>query len=73
MSRLMPPAAPAIGLLFTVMGLSLVASRDVAALFGISQRAARNLLTAWVDDGFVVIADPANKTRTYSLHADFTP
>lgn len=31
MSRLMPPAAPAIGLLFTVMGLSLVASRDVAA------------------------------------------
>ena len=51
----------------------LITSRDVAALFGISQRAARNLLTAWVDDGFVVIADPANKTRTYSLHADFTP
>lgn len=44
-----------------------IASRDVAALFGISQRAARNLLSAWVDDGFVVVAEPAKKTRKYTL------
>lgn len=45
-------------------------SRDVEALFGISQRASRNLLTAWVDKGFVVVADPAKKTRKYGLSSE---
>jgi Fic family protein len=46
-------------------------SRDVEALFGISQRTARNLLSAWVEDGFLVIADPAKKSRKYELALEF--
>lgn len=46
-------------------------SRDLEALFGISQRAARNLLSAWVLDGFLVVTDPAKKTRKYNLSAEF--
>lgn len=44
-----------------------ITSRDLEALFGISQRASRNLLSAWVEDEFVVVADPAKKTRKYAL------
>jgi Fic family protein len=51
---------------------TVITSRDVEALFGISQRASRNLLTAWVDKGFVVVADPAKKTRKYGLSSEFT-
>ena len=48
-----------------------ITSRDIASLFGISERAARNLLNAWVENGFVVIADPAKKSRKYELATDF--
>ena len=48
-----------------------ITSRDIEALFGISQRAARNLLAAWVDNGFLVIADPAKKSRKYGLASEF--
>jgi hypothetical protein len=48
-----------------------ITSSDVAALFGISQRAARNLLTAWVGVRFLVVADPAKKSRKYGLAMDF--
>lgn len=44
-----------------------ITSRDVEILFSISQRAARNLLTAWVAGGFVIVLDPARKSRKYSL------
>jgi Fic family protein len=50
---------------------TVITSHDLETLFGISQRASRNLLKAWVDDGFVVVADPAKKTRKYGLHSDF--
>jgi Fic family protein len=50
---------------------AVINSRDVEALFGISQRASRNILVAWVDDGFVVVADPAKKTRKYCLRPEF--
>jgi Fic family protein len=50
---------------------SVITSRHVDQLFGISQRAARNILSAWVRDGFVVVADPARKSRTYGLAAEF--
>jgi len=40
-------------------------------LFGISQRAARNLLTAWVENDFLVIADPAKKSRKYGVGDEF--
>ena len=45
----------------------MITSRDIEALFGISQRAARNLLTRWVSDGFLLVADPAKKSRKYGL------
>ena len=48
-----------------------ITSRDIEALFGISQRAARNLLTAWVAGGFLSIADPAKKSRKYGLANEF--
>jgi Fic family protein len=52
-------------------GSNIINSRDIEALFGISQRASRNLLAAWVKDGFIRIADPAKKTRRYSLPVEF--
>jgi len=48
-----------------------ITSRDVARLFGISERAARNLLTEWVNGGFLIIADPAKKSRKYGLSNEF--
>lgn len=46
-------------------------SRDIETLFGISQRAARNILTTWVKNGFLVVSDPAKKSRKYRLAHDF--
>jgi Fic family protein len=48
-----------------------ITSSNVAELFSISERAARNLLTAWVANGFVVIAAPAKKSRKYELSATY--
>jgi Fic family protein len=50
---------------------NVITSRQVEMLFDISQRAARNILSAWVRDGFVVVADPAKKSRKYGLMAEF--
>ncbi len=49
----------------------MITSRDVERLFGISQRAARNLLSRWVGDGLLFIADPAKKSRKYGLAKQF--
>jgi len=48
-----------------------ITSGDLERLFGISQRAARNLLAAWVESGFVVVLDWAKKTRKYGLSVEF--
>jgi Fic family protein len=48
-----------------------ITSRNIVTLFGISQRAARNLLSAWVRDGFLSVVDPAKKTRRYALTGEF--
>lgn len=48
-----------------------ITSRDLARLFGISERTARNLLAAWVGNGFVAVADPAKKSRKYGLASAF--
>jgi predicted HTH transcriptional regulator len=48
-----------------------ITSHDLGALFGISQRAARNLLAAWVEDQFIVIAATAKKSRKYGLATEF--
>lgn len=46
-------------------------SRDIEGLFGLSQRTARSILSKWVEDGFLVIADPAKKSRKYALSNTF--
>jgi Fic family protein len=48
-----------------------ITSRDIEALFGISQRMARYLLRKWAEDGFVVVTDPARKSRKYGLAVAF--
>ena len=50
---------------------STITSRDVGGLFGISDRAARNLLLGWVEDGFVLIVDFSKKGRRYGLTSEF--
>lgn len=50
---------------------TMITSGNIEALFGISQRAARNLLVAWVADGFIVVTNPARKTRKYGLADDY--
>jgi Fic family protein len=48
-----------------------ITSGDVAALFDVSQRTARVLLGAWVERGFLTMADPAKKSRKYGLARAF--
>jgi Fic family protein len=48
-----------------------ITSRDVEGLFGVSQRTARNILSSWVSDGFVLVVDPARKSRSYRLSPDY--
>ena len=48
-----------------------ITSQDIAELFGISQRTARNLLSAWVEKGFLLVADAAKKSRKYGLAGEF--
>lgn len=48
-----------------------ITSADVARLFALSQRAARNLLSAWVEQGVIVVIDSAKKTRRYGLAEEF--
>lgn len=48
-----------------------ITSGHLETLFGISQRTARGLLTKWASEGFVAVADPAKKTRKYSLGPTF--
>jgi Fic family protein len=48
-----------------------ITSCDVERLFAISQRAARNLLTAWTKRGFLIVLDQARKTRKYGLAEAF--
>jgi Fic family protein len=44
-----------------------ITSQQIADLFGISQRAARNLLTDWVAGEFLLVLDSAKKSRKYGL------
>jgi Fic family protein len=48
-----------------------ITSREVELVFGISQRAARDVLSGWVREGFVVVRDPARKSRRYGLGGEF--
>ena len=48
-----------------------IISRDLEGLFAVSQRTARNVLRDWVERGFLVVADPARKSRKYRLATEF--
>lgn len=45
----------------------LIRASDVAAVLGLSDRMARVLVQQWVEDGWLVTADPSKRGRTYSL------
>lgn len=44
-----------------------ISAKDVEDFFNIKSRTARHLCKQWVDDGFLVLANPSRKLRTYSL------
>ena len=44
-----------------------IASTDVAQTLGLSERMARVLLSKWVSDGWLVVADPSRRARKYAL------
>lgn len=48
-----------------------ITARDVAATLGLSDRMARVLLHEWVEDGWLVVADPARRSRAYELSARY--
>jgi Fic family protein len=47
----------------------LITSRDIESLFSVSQRTARNILRQWVKSDFLIVIDPAKKSRKYGLAA----
>ncbi|HEV2854336.1 MAG TPA: Fic family protein [Thermoanaerobaculia bacterium] len=57
----------------TVLGLFTrteeISSTDVARILGLSDRAARDLLRSWVRDGWLTVADPSRRGRSYRLSA----
>jgi len=48
-----------------------LASTEIARALGLSPRTTRDLVAAWVDEGWLEIADPARKTRRYRLSAEY--
>lgn len=48
-----------------------IASKDIAEFFNLSHRQASHLCQKWVADGFLEIANPAPKTRTYKLNIKY--
>ena len=48
-------------------GNALIKSKDLALLFKLSDRAARNLAQKWVDEGFLVIENSSKKARLYRI------
>jgi Fic family protein len=48
-----------------------ITSRDVASALGLSDRMARVLLSDWVSDGWIEVAQAARRTRAYELSAKY--
>lgn len=46
-------------------------SSEVASLLGISVRQTRDLMTGWVKDGWLDVADPSRRGRKYSLSEEY--
>jgi Fic family protein len=47
-----------------------ITSADVATALGLSERMARVLLTEWVSEGWIVVANPSRRARRYALRED---
>ena len=45
----------------------IVSSGDIATFFTISHRAAAALCVQWIHEGFLIVADPSKKMRSYQL------
>jgi Fic family protein len=58
-----------------VMGLfsrqEVITAPQVAELLGLSERMARNLMQAWVAQGWLVIINTSNRKRAYTLSASY--
>lgn len=50
-----------------------ITATEVAKLFGLAPRSARVLCQKWVQNGFLIVADPAKKSRKYNLSKDLQP
>ena len=48
-----------------------ITGADIARVLGLSPRAARDLISVWVADGWLEVADPARKSRRYRLSAEY--
>lgn len=46
-----------------------IRSGDVARTLGLSDRTARDLLQSWVEDGWILVANPSRRGRSYQLSA----
>ncbi|MFH1454096.1 MAG: Fic family protein [Armatimonadota bacterium] len=46
-----------------------IAAKDVAQALGLSSRMSRILLQKWLKDGWLILADRANRSRSYGLSA----
>jgi Fic family protein len=58
-------------ILMLFQGQKYITSKDIENLFGFSIRAARFLLKNMMESGFIRIANPADKTRTYKLGEEY--
>ena len=52
-------------------GKETITAPNVAKELGLSERMARNLLTGWVEDGWLEVANPSRRARAYSLSAKY--
>jgi Fic family protein len=50
-------------------GTDRITAGQVAETLGLSPRMARNLLQGWVEDGWLLVADPSKRKRAYALSA----
>ncbi len=48
-----------------------ITAPEVAEELGLSERMARNLLKAWVEDGWLEVTNPSRRARAYSLSAKY--
>ncbi len=48
-----------------------ITASEVAEELGLSERMARNLLKAWVEDGWMEVTNPSRRARAYSLSAKY--